>query len=216
MKVQVHKCRITGKLFEDKDRAKYILHLKAMRTKQKELRLHEKIRKEFAVWLAKERSEIYDPNDIIPWFMKNQRYIMDAANALKFPDDKKYQRGFHPDDKFTDIELRIKYSPCVSNSHQCPDNGITNWCAKNPGVTSYPGWEGYINGTLVRPSKYNWSYPYSEALEIVGLKTGTGGGGNDSWNYGGNDSWNYDVKVFLDDWPGLGQILVVNKLKGVF
>jgi len=207
MKVQVHKCRITGKLFEDKDRAKYILHLKAMRAKQKELRLHEKIRKEFGAWLAKERSEICDPNDIIPWFMKNQRYIMDAADALKFSNNKKYQNGFHPDDRFIDITMRIKYSPCVSNSHQCPDNGITNWCARDPGVTSYPGWEGHIDGTLVRPSKYNWSYPSSEALNIVGLKTGSGSGGNESWGY--------DVKVFLADWPGLGQILTINKLKGI-
>lgn len=208
MKVQVHKCRITGKLFEDKDRAKYILHLKAMRAKQKELRLHERIRVEFAAWLEHERSTIYDPDDIIPWFMKNQRYIMDAANALKFPNDnKEWQRGFHPDDKFTDITLKIKYSPCVSNSHQCPDNGVLNWCAKDPGVTSYPGWQGYINGTLVRPDKYDYDYPYDAALAIVGLKTGSGGGGNKSWSY--------DVKVFLDDWPGLGQILVVNKLKGI-
>lgn len=208
MRVQVHKCRVTGKIFEEKDRAKYILHLKTTRANQKEERLHKKIRNEFAVWLKKERSEIYDPEDIIPWFLKNQRYIMDAANAIKFTnDDKRWRRGFHPDDKFTKIELKVKYNYFVSNSHQCPDNGVTNWCAKNPGVTSYPGWEGSIKGTLERPKKYDGNYPYSEALEVVGLKTGSGGGGNQGWQY--------DVKIFLADWPGLGQILTVNKLKGI-
>jgi len=207
MRVQVHKCRVTGKIFEDKNRAKYILHLKNIRARQKELRLHERIRDEFPAWLTKERSEIYDPEDIIPWFLKNQRYIMDAANAITFANHDSYEK-FQPADRFDDLKYeRIRYNPFVSNSHSCPDNGVQNWGGKDMNPKSYPGWEGHIIGKLLRPPKHNSSYPYGEALNIVGIKTGSGGGGNESWGY--------DIKLFLDDWTGLGQILTLNKLRGI-
>lgn len=207
MKVQVYKCRFTGKLFENKDRTKYILHLKTLRKAKQKARLYARILNEFNTWLIKERSEIYELEDIIPWFMKNQKYIMDAANAISFSDDNKYQRGFHPDDEFKNINLNVKYSPTVSNSHQCPDNGMTNWCAKDKGPISYPGWSGRICGVLIRPAKHNWSYPASDALNLVGIKTGSGGGGNDNWAY--------DISIFVDDWTGLRGILIINKLKGI-
>jgi len=41
------------------------------------------------------------------------------------------------------------------------------------------------------------SYPYDSIGKFVGLKTGSGGGGNEDWGY--------DVSIFLDDWPGLNQ-----------
>ena len=207
MKVQVHKCKVTGKIFEEKDRTKYILHLKKIRAQQKEKRLHAIIVDGFGEWLANERANIFDVQDIIPWFLKNQRYIMDATNAISFRNSRDYEK-FQPVDKFIDIAFKyIRYSPFTSNSHSCPDNGVQNWCARNPGPTGYPGWDAHISGKLIRPPKYNSSYPYSEALNLVGIKTESGGGGNESWGY--------DVKIFAADWPGLEQGLVVNKLKGI-
>src|ERR1035437_5373477 len=102
MKVQVHKCRVTGKIFEAKDRAKYILHLKNVRARQKELRLHKKIHAEFDIWLKNERSNIFDIIDIPAWFIKNQRYIMDATNAITFANSRDYEK-FQPTDNFSDI-----------------------------------------------------------------------------------------------------------------
>lgn len=208
MKIQAYKCKVTGKVFETKDRAKYILHLKKVREKQKEDRLHKRIREEFNIWLANERNNIFDIIDIPDWFLKNQRYIMDATNAITFRNSKDYEK-FQPTDTFCDISFRYAiYSPLTSNSHTCPDNGVTNWCERDKDAPiGYPGWNINIGGTLKRLLKHNDSYPYSKALNLVGIKTGTGGGGNEHWGY--------EASIFVEDWPGLGQGLVMNKLRGV-
>jgi len=215
MKVQVRKCRFTGKIFEEKDLKKYALHLKKLRIEMKEKREEDRVKKDWIKWLKAERKRIKTIDEIVPWFLANQKRIMYAANAMghRFSSDK-----FYPEtDSFTKMVLGVRYNPLASNSHRCPDNGITNWCGKNPNPsdpTSYKGWTGNIAGTLTRAKKNNYSYPYGEALKIVGLKTGSGGGGNENWNYG--------VTIFLDDWPGLKheidlteQELVVKKLKGI-
>ena len=208
MRIQVYKCRVTGKIFEEKDKAKYITHLKVIRELHKEQRLHEKIKLEFKEWLKKERSEIAEPSDISRWFIENQKYIMDATNALKFGNRQKYYGGFYPTDRFDNIILDVNYTPSVSNMHVCPDDGVTNrGNSDHTKPTDYPGWYGKISGRLLRLAKHDSSYPYSEALNLVGLKTGSGGGGNSSWGYG--------VSIFLSDWSGLGQILTLNKLKGI-
>lgn len=202
MKIQVRKCRVTGKLFEDLD--KYALHLQKLRAMLKQERLYKRIRTEFAVWLNEERSAIYDIDDIVPWFIKNQRYIMNAVNAL----GSNSREQFYEDDVFEDIKLKVRYSSSVSNTHQCPDDGKTNFmCRDSDGPTGYPGFHGDISGSLNRSKKYDSSFPYGRALNIVGLKTGSGGGGNKNWSYG--------VSIFLADWTGLSQSLTVNKLKGV-
>lgn len=156
--------------------------------------------------------------DVVPWFLKNQKHIMEATNAIVFTSgyDKKYHRGFvPPTDNFKDVKFsNLNFNYCVSNTHHCPDNGVTNWGRKEEhGIFGYPGWRGDISGSLVRNRKHMYSYPASEALNLVGLKTGSGGGGNERWNF--------EVYIFLADWPGLqGEInlmeqdLIAAKLKG--
>lgn len=41
------------------------------------------------------------------------------------------------------LEISAKYSDCVSNSHGCPVDGITNWGGRIEGAPrNYPGWQG--------------------------------------------------------------------------
>jgi len=215
MKVQVRKCRFTGKIFEEKDLKKYALHLKKLRIEMKEQREEDRVKKDWTKWLKAERKRIKTVDEIVPWFLANQKRIMYAANAMgtRFSSDK-----FYPEtDSFTKMVLGVGYNAFASNSHRCPDKGVMNWEGRrgDPAKpTSYVGWTGNISGCLTREKKNNYSYPYSEALKIVGLKTGSGGGGNERWSY--------EVTIFLDDWPGLKhevelmeQELVVNKLKGI-
>ncbi len=195
MKIQVYKCRFTGKIFEMADVKKYKKHLKDLRKEQKEKRKLDNIKKTFATWLATERAKITNVEQIIPWFLKNQRHIMDAHNAgcksyRTWDTDK-----FHEADNFTDLKLSVKFDRCVSNSHVCPDTGVTNWCGRDAGPRGYSGFYGNINGVLQRDRKHNSAYPYGSALNLVGLKTGSGGGGNDHWSY--------EVSIFDADWPGL-------------
>jgi hypothetical protein len=215
MKVQVHKCRFTGKIFEEKDLKKYAAHLVKLRAEMKQKREQDRVTKEWAKWLKKERARINTIDEIVPWFLANQIKIMHAVNAAtSFISDRFYPAS----DIFTKIDLNVRYNPSASNSHRCPDKGVTNWLLTRDNdptkPTSYVGWTGNISGFLKRDKKNNYSYPYGEALKIVGLKTGSGGGGNEKWSY--------EVTIFLDDWPGLKheivlmeRDLIVKKLLGV-
>jgi len=210
MRVQVRKCRFTGKIFEEKDLKKYATHLKKLRAELTEKRRLNIVRETFKSWLRKEKKKILHPDDIPEWFLKNQRMIMDAVNAGMGDRNEK----FYASDEFTKFEFdTVRYSPLVSNTHSCPDNGKTNWHCDNSLPKGYPGWTCNVKGKLKRHSSHMGSYPYGAALNIVGLKTGTGGGGNERWGYG--------VSIFLADWPGLQDTVdnmerdqIVAKLKG--
>jgi len=218
MRLQVRKCPFTGKIFEEKDIGKYTWHLKVLRDEQRTERAHERHRAEFASWLNIERAKELQISDVIPWFLKNQKHIMEATNAITFSGsyDKKYSRGFvTATDNFKDLKFsHLKYSDTISNTHHFPDNGVTNWGRKEDhGIMGYPGWRGDMSGSLARAPRNMYGYPTSEALNLVGLKTGSGGGGNERWNY--------EVYIFLADWPGLQhelnlqeQDLVADILKG--
>lgn len=216
MKIQVRKCPFTGKIFEEKDLRKYVLHLMNLRERKQKERLYQRLRAEFKDWLKEERSQIKYTQDIIPWFLKNQRKIMDATNAIVLSSeyDKKYGKQFNSRDRFDDLRFdRIRYEEFLSNDRVCPENGVLNWNNDPTKPTSYVGWKGYISGSLIRDPKHEYSYPYSEALNIVGIHTGTGGGGNKNWGY--------DCSIFLEDWTGLQheidemkKDLIIKKLKG--
>lgn len=213
MRVQVYKCRFTGKIFELKDRRKYIAHLKKVRADLVEERRIIQIRSTFGDWLANEKKNILFPQDIPEWFLKNQRTIMDSVNARS-----NFTRSgdkFYPSDEFTKFKLEsLTFSKQCSNTHACPKNGVLNWSREPDKPMGYPGWTGRARGTLKRDKKHMNSYPYSAALNSVGIYTHTGGGGNENWGY--------DISIFLDDWPGLQHIVnemeqdeIVRRLKGV-
>ncbi len=216
MKVQVYKCRFTGKLFELKDRDKYVKHLLILRETMKEKRLEEKMRKTWARWLKTEKKKITHPDQIVPWFLENQKKIMAMVNAQATGSIASHDKFSLKTDEYTKLELKIHWNPMCSNSHRAPDGKPQNWCAKDPAIpTGYPGWTGHLTGTLKRLPRNNGAYPYSEAYRLVGIKTGSGGGGNVDHGY--------DVTVFLDDWPGLKEEVqkmeedkIVSRLKGNF
>jgi len=191
----------------------------------KEKRRLEKIKNTFKDWLHEEKLKIYHPSDIPAWFLDNQQTIMDAWNAGCRPIDTFGCSGedkFYNTDKFENVKFtgNSVFQDLLSNTHSCPDNGTTNFMRDPDKPRGYPGWSAYIKGALIRNKKHNGSYPYSGALKLVGLKTGTGGGGNADWGY--------SVSIFLADWPGLEaeyasilherylaeELRIINRLKG--
>lgn len=214
MRVQVRKCRYTGKIFEEKDLKKYAIHLRNLRAERAEKRKLDKVRATFTAWLNREKKKILHPEDIPAWFLKNQRKIMDAVNA-GFGDRAFSSDGFFNTDEFTKFSFEsVRYSKTVSNTHVCPKGGVLNWSREDDKPKGYPGWNTHVNGTLKRNKNHMGSYPSSGALNAVGLRSGSGGGGNESWGYG--------ISIFLEDWPGLKQTVVemeceqiVGILKGV-
>lgn len=213
MRVQVRKCRFTGKIFEEKDLKKYAIHLKKLRIEMAEARHLAKVRTTFKAWLKAEKKAIRHPDEIPAWFLKNQRKIMDAVNA-GFGDRAFESDRFFNTDEFTKFSFEsVRYSKTVSNTHVCPKGGVMNWGCKDDLPKGYPGWTTHVNGALKRNKNHMGSYPYSGALNAVGLRTGSGGGGNESWGYG--------ISIFLADWPGLQQTIlemeaeeIVARLKG--
>lgn len=201
MKIQARKCPFTGKVFEESKLNEYILHLQDVRIKQRAKRNEKRVKSTFHTWLKKERAQVRKIEDIPIWFMDNQRILMDAHNAgvhsqYRFCSDRD---KFVIEDKFENVTIKLRgtrgYSDSISNSHVCPDSGVTNFGGEDGKPRGYPGWDVDIAGTLKRPKKLDACYPYTMAINLAGIKTGTGGGGNKNWRF--------DAKIFLADWPGL-------------
>lgn len=201
MRITVRKCPFTGKVFEESKKKEYILHLQDVRINQRAKRQEKRVKSTFHTWLAKERAQVRTIQEIPAWFMDNQRILMDAHNAGIHS---KYcfssgRDKFVIEDVFENVKIKLRgshgFTESVSNSHVCPDDGVTNFGGAEGAPRGYPGWEIDISGTLRRPRKLSSSYPYSQAINLAGIKTGSGGGGNENWSY--------DAKIFLSDWSGL-------------
>jgi hypothetical protein len=206
MKIEVYKCRFTGTLFELGQKKEYIKHLKELRKNMKADREYQRIRNTFDKWLAEEKEKIVHVDMIAPWLLKNQQYLMKSCNAMDC--HAWLSDNFFPaTDEFTKIEMTARYSPSVSNTHSCPHNGVTNWGGRVKGApTGYPGFKINVSGTLKRAKKHMSAYPYSAIFKLVRIHATAGGGGNENWSYCG--------EIFLADWPGLGQQLLADKLRG--
>ena len=209
MRVEVFKCRFTGAIFEAKDREDYVKHLKDLRKEMRQERQHRKSDELWKTWIKEEKSKLVHVDMIVPWLLKNQKALMNFYNSKIRSDDR---CKFYETDFFESISIEVRYMNLVSNTHQCPDNGITNWYRrdfddnKNPLPRGYPGFHGIIHAFLKREEEYNWQYPVSDFFKFIGLKTGSGGGGNRHCRY--------ECSLFLADWEGLSEGLVFNKLKG--
>lgn len=106
----------------------------------------------------------------------------------------------------------LSYSPNVSNSHDCPIGGVTNWGGRDENApTGYPGWHGRIWVLYDRVFRVGGPEHISSALKQIRIHTGTGGYG--TYNQTGGP-WDYDlikphkwapysrdVRFFSADWP---------------
>ena len=137
---------------------------------------------------------------------------MDAANAIPLH---VWDSGanFLDGDLFTKIAVDwVRRDGNLCNSHSCPKGGVQNWGGQRlfadgtPKPTGYPGRRLSLNGSLQRNKKNNGSYPYGALFNIVGICTGSGGGGNESFNY--------DAKIWAQDWPGAASAETFQRLVG--
>lgn len=146
MRVEMYKCRFTGQLFELKDKKEYIKHLKEVRKQLKDAREEKRIRDTFDQWLKKEKETITHIDMIVPWILKNQRFLIKSYSALKYSGPWSHEKMYPVSDEFVDLTLTASYDPLVSNSHSCPHNGVTNWGGMNKGAPrGYPWLERYYS-----------------------------------------------------------------------
>lgn len=101
------------------------------------------------------------------------------------------------------LEIELRFGD-VSNSHSAPIGKKTNWCGRDNGPTSYPGFQGRIRGKWLKNGRNMENKvvdSITDALDdswargIAGVNTGTGGGSNKDFEY--------ELKIFLADFPKL-------------
>lgn len=201
MKIAVWKSEHTGELFERE--VDYKNHMRRVRA---ETVRQGKRNAELATiqqWLDEEKANLTNISMITEWFLTNQKDLM---RMYMIVNPNTWDKFYPETDEYTKFKIEATYSPTVSNSHHCPNGGVTNWCGRVEGAPrSYPGFSGRVDGVLKR-KKDTGRYPTSDFLEWVGIKTGTGGGGNERWGYG--------AEIFLGDWPGLAHQGTIDILKG--
>lgn len=189
----VFQCPWTDKIFVKK--SQYVKHLKDYRHN----RIHIRCRQTNSNRKLQELWNLTSFPEIISWIENNPTVLFDKTAWCD--EDKKYRTKF----KIAITYLSITHSASVSNTHDCPHNGVTNWSRRDefrdgtPKPTGYPGWQGRI--------EYQVSHSLSGITDLLGparIHTGTGGG-LDNHKYG------FDVKLFDSDWPSLTSYQVLTE-----
>lgn len=118
----------------------------------------------------------------------------------------------------TGLAWNIVYREQVSNSHECPANGVTNWGGREKyDPISYPGFKGRVWLRVSESPERGW---VSDFFKRSLTYTGTGGGGSyqGPWTdiasaqfhtYGYRENpdfpspniYSWDYKIFSDDYP---------------
>lgn len=112
------------------------------------------------------------------------------------------------------LRLDVSYQSIISNSHNCPKNGMTNWHHDANKPSGYPGWEGRI--WLIFDKDISGSFG-GDLLQGSGLHSGTGGYGYYDLDpsvyirkgYEKEYPLSWSVKIFEEDFQ------VVNKFKTI-
>jgi len=122
-----------------------------------------------------------------------------------------------PDVEVVGLEIALTYTPEVSNTHECPLLGTTNWGGNDKTAPrNYPGFQGFI---CIRYNKDNESF-MDHYLGHTLTHTGSGGGGHTGpWGkiktayydaprhiqktFERPEILRWDYKIFLDDFPEL-------------
>ena len=203
MRVVVRKCPFTGKLFEEKDLSKYILHLQKVREEKKELREYARLKNTFHKWLREEQMKVRAFDQIVPWIIENQNRLMRTYNAMYANGKGSWHKKFPKGAKFISVEMKCRFTEMASNSHSCPRGGVMNWCGHgDPNPRGYPGWTGSLSGKLDVTDRQE-TPSWSEFFKMFDVHTGSGSGGR---------NFNYGVTVFASDWPGVAEELTFRKL----
>ncbi len=203
MRVTVRKCPFTGKLFEEKDISKYILHLQKVREEKKELREYARLKASWEEWLRAEQAKVRSFEELVPWIIANQQKLMKTYNAVYAPKKNTWSKKFPRGCEFTELSMRCKFTTMASNSHSRPRDGVMNWCGHNdPAPRGYPGWTGELQGKLNITDKQECP-SWSEFFKLFDVHTGSGSGGR---------NLQYGVTVFASDWPRFAEELTFRKL----
>lgn len=191
-----YQCPWTGRIVATK--RSYVKHLKDLRKD----RIHKAIKERKFNLLGENFRNQSNFNKIIDWIHLHPEWFLE--NSMRNDDCRSERYNKKLFDKFSIemINLNLRWSSHVSNSHSCPLNGVTNWCnSYDDRPTGYPGWQGRIK------FKTTCEIPgfMSALFKNTGINLGSGGGGGQYYTY--------DVSIFVDDWPKLRKATHLSLLK---
>ena len=203
--ITAYKCDTTGKLFEDKD--KYKKHIRKIATaRRNQLKIDQAHKVEVQWWHDNFWNHVKSLDQLKAAILYH-RDVFAARGVKNYWSDKKLKPT--PIVEFT--TFRLGYSDCVSNTHDCPHNGVTNWGCKEtlndgtPAPRGYPGWTGRFDYIVQSHKGQLFSYPGSSDMwEGTRIHSGTGGGGghhDQKTNF--LQSFGFDFRLFADDWPAM-------------
>lgn len=214
------KSETDGKIFEDKK--KYQNHLRKLarvRLERKRIDIVEAGKD--ALW-----AELYEREQSLEeWaemvIKKQDMFWAEAAKAD--PHDwsrigKTYKKVAMPVPRLLEFtEFSLRWDDCVSNSHSCPHNGMTNWGGYNTdkgAPRGYPGWRGHVEWIVAWPKEWDGVYLGSDLFKAFGgnsrarAHTGSGGGGGMKYSEK-HKCWvqifGYSFEIFAADWPGIAR-----------
>lgn len=185
MKVEVFKCKETGKLFESEE--DYKKHLE----KQNAI----KLKREKSLELHKNADSIKNNPRLTATSIEDfQNKMFDAVNILN---------GDNPD-KLLLLEFDSLRFTNVSNTHSSPINGVCNWSKDRDKPTSYLGWCGNVK--IIFSSYLNTGKNRDKIDQIInhfpGFNTGSGGSCSSKYGeYKNCDVLIYELMLYLDDFP---------------
>lgn len=187
--VKAFQCPWTTKLFVTKK--SYVSHLGKLR----EERMHRRARILRRGKVMKEFNSQPTFEAAIEWIETHPEFFFDQAGGGSF--NREHLQKIRPDFGIKILKLEVNWSPMVSNSHNAPRGGVTNWDRKErfPDGTlkpeGYPGWRGQITFQVSHSTNFG-----SDIFRGTGVNTGSGGGG-------GGNIYNYSVIFFDADWVNI-------------
>lgn len=180
--VQAYKSDTDGKLFLIK--TDYTKHLRKLADKRREVKRMEQHKLNRELFLDK-MGQVGSFSELEQFIKDNWQFF--RLNAQEHNFGRKFKKG---DDELISLSLKINgYNQTLSNSHDCPRKGVTNWGNRDKDApTSYPGWRGRINFSVTCSTSFGSNY-----FEGTPICTGSGGGGDESKSY--------DLQLWAADFP---------------
>lgn len=184
MKITVHKCPWSGKLFED--RKKYAKHLKVLRKEQAERREYARVAATFDQWIAP-LYQLQTTDEIADWLTENFHIV-----AKHYGKGEKWGRKIKVK---PDTGYKFKISNCkvkndYATTHTAPLGEKTSGWGQE---TKYePAWVGRISVTFTGSGYELFN---TDFLRAIGVNSGSGGGGETGLAY--------EVNFYIKDFKGL-------------
>jgi hypothetical protein len=119
--------------------------------------------------------------------------------------------------KVIGLHWDVEHRALISNTHECPLDGVTNWGGDRPGAPrGYPGWQGRVwvryadpidsfgnspwDATVTHPGTGGWGSYEGVWKNICGKHYQVFGGNRKMATYPQPQCYSWDFKIFDQDW----------------